>query len=211
MADEPNLGLRERKKRDTRRALSDAALELAFERGFENVTREDIAARAGVSVRTFSNYFANKWQALTYRQTDRMHRTIELLRERPADEPMWEAVSAAVLTPLEAEIEAGGYGPPTREQLGAIRKLLVETPEARAAMALGPLDDLVAVIAERSGTDPGRDLYPRLVAGMVVAVFQSSFETYIRSDPPVPITTVLRRALSLVGSGMSAPGAATGH
>jgi AcrR family transcriptional regulator len=63
-------GLRERKKADTRRALSDAAMELAFEVGLDNVTREDIANRAGVSLRTFTNYFAGKYEAIAYRQLD---------------------------------------------------------------------------------------------------------------------------------------------
>ncbi len=70
-------GLRERKKLDTRRALSDAALSLAFERGLENVTREDIANLAGVSLRTFTNYFAGKYDALAYRQQERMRSSIE--------------------------------------------------------------------------------------------------------------------------------------
>ena len=47
------LGLRERKKLGTRWALSDAALELALERGLENVTREDIANKADVSAADF--------------------------------------------------------------------------------------------------------------------------------------------------------------
>jgi AcrR family transcriptional regulator len=64
---EPRSGLRERKKLDTRKALSDAALELMFERGLDNFVREDVAARAGVSLRTFSNYFASKDDALAYR------------------------------------------------------------------------------------------------------------------------------------------------
>jgi len=59
-------GLRERKKADTRRALSDAALGLAFERGLDNVTREDIANVVGVSLRTFNNYFNGKYEALAY-------------------------------------------------------------------------------------------------------------------------------------------------
>ena len=40
MTGEQPLSLRERKKLDTRKALSDAALELMFERGLENVVRE---------------------------------------------------------------------------------------------------------------------------------------------------------------------------
>ncbi|HZQ33583.1 MAG TPA: TetR family transcriptional regulator, partial [Mycobacterium sp.] len=67
------VGLRQRKKLDTRRALSDAALHLAFERGgLENVTRDEIAARANVSLRTFNNYFTGKYDALAYRQVERL-------------------------------------------------------------------------------------------------------------------------------------------
>ena len=54
----PLPGRRERKKLATRHALSSAALQLAVERGLENVTIEDITDRADVSLRTFRNYFA---------------------------------------------------------------------------------------------------------------------------------------------------------
>ena len=53
-------GLRERKKLATRVALGQGAWRLVMERGYDKVRVEDIAAAAGVSVRTFSNYFANK-------------------------------------------------------------------------------------------------------------------------------------------------------
>src|SRR6202012_2912168 len=96
-------GLRERKKADTRRALSDAALRLAFERGLDNVTREDVANLAGVSVRTFNNYFAGKYEALAYRQPGRVRRSIDARRQRPADEPLWTALTQAVLQPLEED------------------------------------------------------------------------------------------------------------
>ena len=47
------MGLRERKKRATRRALRDAAVHLVLEHGLENVTVEEIAVAAEVSTRTF--------------------------------------------------------------------------------------------------------------------------------------------------------------
>jgi AcrR family transcriptional regulator len=53
-------GLRERKKRQTRQAISDAATRLFLERGFENVTITEVAAAAGVSKMTVSNYFPRK-------------------------------------------------------------------------------------------------------------------------------------------------------
>jgi AcrR family transcriptional regulator len=57
-------GLRERKRLATRRAIELAVLTQARERGIENVTVEDISRVAGVSPRTFFNYFPSKDAAL---------------------------------------------------------------------------------------------------------------------------------------------------
>ncbi|OBK46843.1 TetR/AcrR family transcriptional regulator [Mycobacterium sp. 1081908.1] len=203
----PSPGLRERKKADTRRALSDAALNLAFERGLENVTRDEIAGLAGVSLRTFNNYFNGKYEALAYRGTERMRRALEALRRRPADEPLWTALTHAVLEPLEEDF-GDFYGAesqvPNRKDLVEVRKLLMN-PQVRNALPQRLFDDLIAVIAERTGTDPEHDLYPRLVVAVVRAVGDAAAEAYVRADPPVAITDLIRDGFAAVAAGLPEP------
>lgn len=205
-------GLRERKKADTRRALSDAALALALERGFDAVTREAIADVAGVSLRTFNNYFTGKYEALAYRQTERLRRSIAVLRERPGDEPLWTSITEAVLSPLEDDFRDAGSTESRiadRSELAEIRKLLL-SPQIRDAANKGLFDEWLEAIAERTGTDPETDLYPRLVAAVIRAVGDAAMETYVRADPPVALPDLMRAAFADVAAGLPEPGGRRG-
>lgn len=193
------LGLRERKKLGTRWALSDAALELAVERGLDNVTREDIANRAGVSLRTFNNYFTGKYEAVAFRQVDRTRQSLAAFRQRPADEPLWSAITAAMLAPLEAEGATDVR--PTPAELVVLRDLL-SARDLRAALTKDLFADWVDAIAERTGTDPVRDIYPRLVTAVVRAVGETAMEAYANADPPVAYTELLRRGYAAVAAGL---------
>ncbi|KAA0099452.1 TetR/AcrR family transcriptional regulator [Mycolicibacterium sp. P1-5] len=195
-------GLRERKKADTRRALSDAALHLAFERGMDNVTREAIAERAGVSLRTFNNYFAGKYEAIAYRQIERMRSSLNSFRDRPAEDPLWTAIAESVLEPLLAE--TGENYAPTREQLDQLVELSMAV-EVRNALANNLMTEWIEAIAERTGTDPVRDMYPRLVAAGIRAVTEAAMDTYIASDPPVPIVGLIRRGFADIAAGLPEP------
>jgi AcrR family transcriptional regulator len=198
------LGLRERKKLDTRMALSDVALHLAFERGLENVTREEIAARVGVSLRTFTNYFTNKYEAVAYRQVQRVRHSLTALRQRPDDEPLWTSITEAVLEPFEAA--GAGEWVPTKRQLAETAKIM-QSPEARLAVSKEVFADWVAVIAERTGADPVRDMYPHLVAAVIRAVAEAAMDAYVRADPPVALAGLLRRGFSDVVAGLKPPAA----
>ena len=156
------VGLRERKKRATRQALSSAALRLAIERGLDNVTIEDITAEADVALRTFRNYFASKYEAVAAIGADRARRIGMSLLERPAAEPLWEALTHAVLDHYEGTDQAF-----SRETMAALGRVL-QMPAMRGEylkVNFEMQNALATAIAERTGTDLRADMFPQVLAG----------------------------------------------
>lgn len=90
-------GLRERKKAATRQAISDIATRLFERKGFEQVTVAEIAAAAGVSVKTVFNYFGSKEELFFDREEELLESMLSTLRERPAGMTPTTAVRPAVL------------------------------------------------------------------------------------------------------------------
>jgi AcrR family transcriptional regulator len=195
-------GLRERKKQATRDALSLATLRLAVERGLENVLVEDIAAEVGVSPRTFNNYFGSKAEAIAVRHLDRATAAAAALRARPADEPLWTALTESVLAPF-----GEGGSAPSSDWVAGLRLMIAEPAlrgeylkAQRAAEA-----ELAVAVAERTGSDADRDLHPRLVAAAVGAAIGVAIDQWVRVDPPVPLTALLRDALQQFAAGLPVP------
>jgi AcrR family transcriptional regulator len=198
-------GLREKKKRETRIALSWAAVRLTVERGYQNVRIEDIAAEAGVSLRTFRNYFASKGEAIAARQVDRIAAIADGLRSRPAEEPLWVAIRAA----LEEHYLLGQPGqgtaqPPDERWLAGVRLMGTE-PALRGelAKAHAQIQEYFAqAVADRTGAT---GLYPRLVAAVFSSTIATVSEEWQSADPPRPLDALLDEALDLLTTGLPEP------
>ncbi|HFD40660.1 MAG TPA: TetR/AcrR family transcriptional regulator [Anaerolineae bacterium] len=81
------LSRRERKKRETRQALLEAALALFREKGYDAATVEEITARADVAKGTFFNYFPSKEALLgelTAWQLAQLREAVDVARGAPA-------------------------------------------------------------------------------------------------------------------------------
>ncbi|WKU06862.1 TetR family transcriptional regulator [Micromonospora sp. HUAS LYJ1] len=201
-------GLRERKKVETRTALSWAAIRLTVARGFDNVLVEDIAQAVGVSPRTFNNYFSSKAEAIAFRHLDRSRRVAEALRRRPADEPLWAALIAATLTRFAPGPEVTQSPPGAHaEWVDGLAVMLAEPALQAEMLRAGAIAeaDLAAAVAERTGTDPDRDLYPHLVAASVNAAVNAAIRHYLRADPPVAMEHLLPDALTRLAAGLPPP------
>jgi AcrR family transcriptional regulator len=186
-------GLRERKKAATRRSLGIAAMRLAIQRGLDNVLVEEIAAEAGVSARTFNNYFASKHEAICALAMERSQRMGAELRNRPAGEPLMEAITNAVIEPY-----AAGTQVPDKEWMDGVR-LVVRSPALQGEYLKthhAAQRTLAAAIADRTGTDLEADMFASVLAGAVTAAIQVAQERWLRADPPVALVPLIRQALS---------------
>ena len=86
------LGLRERKKRRTRAAISDTAIALFLAHGFDNVSVVEVAAAAEVSKRTLFAYFPVKEDLVLHRIADHEQESADVVRARPAGESPLDAL-----------------------------------------------------------------------------------------------------------------------
>lgn len=166
-------GLRERKKEATRRALREAALRLALERGPTNVRVDDIAGAAGVAPRTYNNYFSSREQAIVAAVTaEREARVATAVAARPASVPLGDAVVEAIVAQYT---EPGGHDQVTL-------RLITSGPALRDAF-LGTAaqieDPLATVIAERIGdTDQGT---ARVLSASVAAAVRIALQRWLRT------------------------------
>lgn len=97
-----DCGLRERKKRETRLAIHRAALRLAHESGLESLTVDAISERAGVSARTFFNYYPTKDDALLGGSGADLESLPAFVAARPAGESPRESVRFLALQRVES-------------------------------------------------------------------------------------------------------------
>src|SRR6266536_1037641 len=64
---------------------------------------------------------------------------------------------------------------------------------------------LAAEIARRTGTNPQRDLYPRLAAAALISAVRAALDHWLDADPATPLHAVVSQALGQLADGLPAP------
>lgn len=194
------LSLRERRRRQTSADIRGAAVRLAQARGWDKVTIEEICSQAGISTRTFFNYFPNKEAAIAYGPSDLPP---ELAAEFVAAGPAPYPVVFAELITLAAHHLRDM--PPEREQAVCMLELAKTTPAVLAAF-LADLErfqtQLTDIVAKRQGM-PSDDEIPELISALALTAVRSGIERWSSDEPddeddtPMPY---VERAAALVNS-----------
>lgn len=166
------LGLRERKKAETRRHIAATARELFGVRGFEAVTVAEVAAAADVSEATVFNYFPSK-EDLFYSGLEAFEAALlEAIRERPAGDSALAAFGRFVDEPrgmlASGDAEA-------MERQAAMARVIEESPALLAReekILAGFTDSLAELLRAETGAKPD-DVEPWVAANAIIGVHRA--------------------------------------
>jgi AcrR family transcriptional regulator len=192
-------GRRERKKRETRAALTAAALRLALEKGPDNVTVEEISEAADVSVRTFFNYFSHKEHAILGRDPDDLELALRRIREAPAGESPLTTMRSIVSRVLDDLEKIDDQETALAQRI----RLITESPNLLAQfVVLGSEDEreLAATLAEQLG-EPAGSPRPALIVGATTMAVRVAVEQR-KAGSDRSIRSLVDEGLSLFATGL---------
>ena len=172
-----NDGIRDKKRRETKRRIIDEAIELVQARGFDNVTVEDICSAADISRRTFFNYMDSKDEAvLGVFPFALSPAALERIRATQTQNML-----ELIISSLDTVDDVYGPPPPTRHALLEANPCLLNAEAARKRQML--MDLAVAVIDhfERFPDDQRTDGTQKEEAHIVVGLFRTALSRYLWS------------------------------
>ncbi len=206
---QPDEGLRERKRRLTRQLISDAATVMFAMRGFDSVKVSEVADRVGISEKTVYNYFPTKESLVLDTADETIDRVAGALRERRPNESLTEAVVRALKEDMsrfdQTPDELVAFTPSFGEMIDSTPALRAAWLEVHDRLARVARDELAAQ-AEVDPNDPEPMIAGRALAGLAEVAFESRnrhIQKGLRREAlRDAVTTDLERAARLLETGL---------
>jgi AcrR family transcriptional regulator len=199
----PRPTLRDRRRAELRQGIVLAALRLFADRGFDEVTVDEIAAAAGISLSTLFRHVASKDDMLVDVVRTGRAMIVANFQQRPATEPVRDSLAHAILRRTEQftdETEtielwrrAMGSAPPRVRRAALLdeqeRSQLIGLVAARLALAAGDTSDLAP-------GDPS-DLAAGVLVQTMLAAAEYAYDYWLRRPPRQTLHQLTRRALDI--------------
>ena len=172
---------------DSRGRLEQAALALYGERGFENTTVAEIAARAGLTERTFFRYFADKREVLFWGAGTLQELLVSAVVSAPD--------SAAPIDAVAAALEAAGALLQERRESARQRHTVIAANTELRERELIKLASLASALADTLRRRGVRDPAATLTAEAGIAVFRVAFERWANETNQQDLPQLIRESL----------------
>ncbi|MEO6793090.1 MAG: mycofactocin system transcriptional regulator [Mycobacterium sp.] len=190
---EPKLG---RRRSTTPQNITDVAIDLFANRGFGEVSVDDVAQAAGIARRTVFRYYASK-NAIPWGDFDaHLQQLGELLDRVDADAPLGDALRAALLA-----FNTFDEGETARHRRRM--RVILQTDELQAysmTMYAGWRGVIAEFVARRVGA-ASSDLRPQTVAWMMLGVALSAYERWL-GDESLELPQALGEAFDTIRGGL---------
>ncbi len=177
------MGLRERKRARTRATIIAAALELFANNGYDGTTLAQIAEAAEIAPSTLHAYFPAK-EDILFSSQDRAAETARTrILERPADEPLTDALLVWLTDIVPELFGANGEALVRQREIIGSNEALIAAQRLRRAL----LEDAFAEIFATDSGQSADDLHPRLMASVVTNTFVTVTQwwyTHRADEPP---------------------------
>lgn len=158
-----------------RRSLQAAALELYGERGYDQVTAAEIAAKAGVTERTFFRHFPDKREVLFDGAGSLSDILTDAVRDAPATLGPWETLFRAFQAATPLLVENRRFSEPRRRVIASSPTL----QERELAKTMSLTTTLASALQDRGVPDQ----LASLAAQIGMAAFGQAFSSWLESEP----------------------------
>ena len=182
---------------DAQGRLAEAAMELFGERGYEQTTVADIAARAGLTERTFFRHFSDKREVLFPVGTWFRDLFVDAVMAAPQDLPPLGAVRLAV-DAAASELDAHRG----RERAAARQRIIIANPELRERELSKVADAAAAIAAAQRGRGVEEPL-ASLTAELGIAAFRVAFERWVTDGERRTLPELIEESMSSITAAVS--------
>jgi AcrR family transcriptional regulator len=165
--------LQERKQEFARNAIWDSAIDLFFEKGFDETTVDEIAARAGTSRRSFFRHFESKNDLMAQPVVEWGTSLVSAIDSYPTSMSIGELFREVIL-----RVARQSASNPRSRQLMQIAEKYPSAREAQLSRVAGVQDRLAQAFGRRCKDD----VTARLLAGLVFAVLGTTHQYWFEKD-----------------------------
>ena len=187
-------GLREKRKRQLKSELSQQAIRLFTQKGFEETTIDDIVEPLAVSKRTLFRHFATKEDLVFAWYEELTDELVRALEARPKAEAPFESVCETLRSLLHYYDENPRWALAMTRLAKATPGLVGKSFEKRSIWER----ELAKVLAKRLPDTPTRDLTARVTVAAALAAFTCGIDEWTDSRGKANVRACLDRAFSIV-------------